>query len=82
MNLDNTEKPTESNKQERTVFVKNLNFSTTEEMLELVFKDANLAGSKPLSAKIVRNQKNQLSKGYGFVEMDSRLGAETAIKKL
>ena len=26
-------------KQERTVFVKNLNFSTTEEMLEQVFKE-------------------------------------------
>lgn len=29
----------EQRKQERTVFVKNLNFSTTEEMLEQIFKE-------------------------------------------
>lgn len=49
----------EGQKQERTVFVKNLNFSTTEEMLEQVFKESK-EGGKPLrmvSCKIVRNTK-------------------------
>jgi RNA recognition motif-containing protein len=30
----------------------------------------------------VRNTKTQLSRGYGFVELDSREAAERAIKKL
>jgi multiple RNA-binding domain-containing protein 1 len=75
----------EQQKQERTVFVKNLNFSTTDEMLEQVFKEISTSGSKPfkiISCKIVRNSKNQLSRGYGFVELDTREAAEKAIKKL
>ena len=74
----------EQQKQERTIFVKNLNFSTTDEMLELVFKEASTA-SHPLtivSCKVVRNTKTQLSRGYGFVELSSREAAESAIKKL
>lgn len=47
----------------------------------MVFKEAKLGG-KIVSCKVVRNSKNQLSKGYGFVEMDSREAAEKAIKKL
>lgn len=56
---DVTKEEDSSHKQERTVFVKNLNFSTTEEMLEQVFKETKEAG-KPLrmiSCKIVRNTK-------------------------
>lgn len=48
----------EQQKQERTLFVKNLNFSTTDEMLEQVFKEA--AADKPfkiVSCKIVRDSK-------------------------
>ena len=30
----------------------------------------------------MRNSKNQLSRGYGFVEVDSREAAERCIKKL
>lgn len=70
----------EQTKQERTLFVKNLNFSTTDQILEAVF----LEGVKPfrvVSCKIVRNAKTQLSRGYGFVELDSRQEAERAIKK-
>ena len=50
---------TEQQKQERTVFVKNLNFSTTDEMLEQVFKEASSAARpfKVISCKIVRNTK-------------------------
>lgn len=73
----------EQRKQERTVFVKNLNFSTTEEMLEQIFKEVQ-EGSKALSmvsCKIVRNSKTQLSRGYGFVEFETREEAEKAMKK-
>ncbi|TNV73771.1 hypothetical protein FGO68_gene13218 [Halteria grandinella] len=70
----------EQTKQERTVFVKNLNFSTNDQLLEAIF----LEGAKPfrvVSCKIVRNTKTQLSRGYGFVELESRAEAERAIKK-
>ena len=65
-------------KEERTVFVKNLNFSTVESVLEEVFKEAG----RVISCKIVRNSQTQLSRGYGFVEMESKQAAEKAIKKL
>eukprot|EP00347_Sterkiella_histriomuscorum_P002356 403368470 len=67
-------------KGERTIFVKNLNFSTVEEQLEQVFKEAKVG--KILSCKIVKNNENQLSRGYGFVELESKEMAEKAIKKL
>ena len=53
-------------------------------MLEQVFKEASTEGKpfKIISCKIVRNTKTQLSRGYGFVELDSREAAERAIKKL
>mgnify|MGYP000913760951 CR=1 FL=1 len=54
----------------KTVFIKNLNFTTTEVMLEALFKNASLKG-KILSTKIVRRSDNQQSKGYGFIEMDT-----------
>lgn len=49
-------------------------------MLETIFKEAKVG--KLLSCKIVRNSENQLSRGYGFVELDSKEAAEKAIKKL
>ena len=64
-----------------TVFVKNLNFNTTETQLEELFRSVNLKG-KILSAKIVRKSEDQKSRGYGFVEMDSTEAAQRAIKKL
>jgi RNA recognition motif-containing protein len=42
---------------EKTVFIKNLNFTTTEEQIEEVFKISNLKG-KVLSVKIVRRSDN------------------------
>jgi len=58
----------------KTVFVKNLNFATTEQQLESLFTHANLK-AKVLSVKIVRRSDNQQSKGYGFVEMETFEGA-------
>jgi RNA recognition motif-containing protein len=42
---------------EKTVFIKNLNFTTTENQIEEIFSNANLKG-KVLSVKIVRNKDN------------------------
>jgi multiple RNA-binding domain-containing protein 1 len=65
-----------------TVFVKNLNFDTSEQKLKEVFENANLK-SKILSVKIVRNKADGLqSQGYGFLEFESEEGAKNAMKKL
>lgn len=66
---------------EKTVFIKNLNFTTTETQVEELFKISNLKG-KILSVKIVRRSDNQQSKGYGFVEMETPESAQRAVKKL
>mmetsp|Transcript_24509 Transcript_24509/g.38016 ORF Transcript_24509/g.38016 Transcript_24509/m.38016 type:complete len:224 (+) Transcript_24509:1545-2216(+) len=73
------EKAEEDGSGEKTVFVKNLNYSTNEAMLEAVFKGANLTIN---SVKIVRRPDNQQSKGFGFVELASPEVAKKAIKKL
>ncbi len=53
-------------------------------MLEQVFKEASTPAHPftIVSCKVVRNAKTQLSRGYGFVELNSRQAAENAIKKL
>lgn len=45
------------NQEKKTVFIKNLNFTTTENQIEEIFNGANLKG-KVLSVKIVRNKDN------------------------
>ena len=66
---------------EKTVFIKNLNFTATEEQIEEAFQAANLK-AKILSVKIVRRPDTNQSRGYGFVEMETAEGATRAIKKL
>ena len=39
-------------------------------------------GGEIKSVKIVRRTDNQQSRGYGFVEVDSKAAAEKAVKKL
>lgn len=46
-----------------------------------MFKNARLGGEVK-SVKIVRRTDNQQSRGYGFVEVDSKAAAEKAVKKL
>lgn len=67
-------------KQQRQIFVKNLNFKTTELELENFFKNAKIGAVR--SVKIVRRSDTQQSRGYGFVEVDSQEAAEKALKKL
>ncbi|KAF3789922.1 putative RNA-binding protein 19 [Nymphaea thermarum] len=67
----------------RSVFVKNLNFSTAEESLRKHFSE-NLKSGNILSAKIKRHIKNgkNLSRGFGFLEFDSFDTAKTACTDL
>ena len=57
-NQSEDEDKVENSSRSKTVFIKNLNFSTNETHLEALFKNANLKG-KILSTKIVRRSDNQ-----------------------
>ena len=48
----------EDNSRTKTVFIKNLNFTTTEAQIETLFQHSNLKG-KVLSVKIIRRSDNQ-----------------------
>ncbi|CAG8486980.1 1639_t:CDS:10, partial [Paraglomus occultum] len=66
-----------------TLFVKNLNFNTTEDELREVFKNAQ--GLKSVRIKMKKDPKNPekyLSMGFGFVEYDSVKNAKNAMKAL
>jgi len=62
----------------RTLFVKNLNFDTTEETIKKVFEKEKLG---KFTIKIVKKP-NKLSSGYGFVEFELLENAQKALKKL
>jgi multiple RNA-binding domain-containing protein 1 len=59
-----------------TLFVKNLNFATTQEALEEHFKQSG----QVKSAKIIKNQ--GMPCGYGFVEFESEKSASKALRNL
>ena len=66
-----------------TVFVKNLNFSTTEDALKDLFTTVGRVKSASIARK--RNSKdpsNPLSMGFGFVEFERPRNAQKAIKRL
>src|SRR6266487_1784100 len=66
-----------------TLFVKNLNFSTTEPGLANVFK--NTPGMKSVKIKMKNDPKNsgaKLSMGFGFIEYDSMKNAKNALKAM
>jgi multiple RNA-binding domain-containing protein 1 len=63
-----------------TLFVKNLNFSTTAESLRNTFK--GISGYRSSRINIKPDSKNPgktLSMGYGFIEFDSKSNAEKAL---
>ncbi|CAG8773830.1 13107_t:CDS:2, partial [Dentiscutata heterogama] len=66
-----------------TLFVKNINFDTTEEELKKVFK--NTSGMKSAKIKMKNDPKNpdkKLSIGFGFVEYDNMKNAKNALKAM
>ncbi|KAJ8906035.1 hypothetical protein NDN08_002535 [Rhodosorus marinus] len=75
-NVENEDRaPDESTK---TIFVKNLNFSTTDEGLHRLFSKKN----KIKSAKIAKRKTDSKSMGYGFVEFEDGSEAMIALKKM
>jgi cold-inducible RNA-binding protein len=60
------------------LYVGNLSYSTTEQELSDMFA----AFGTVISAKIIMDRDTQRSKGFGFVEMESKEESEKAIKEL
>ena len=72
-------------KQEKQIYVKNLNFDTREEQIEAVFREAKVGEVKKVT--VIRRGQNEgehagKSRGYGFVQMDSKESAQKAVKRL
>ncbi|XP_058014288.1 probable RNA-binding protein 19 isoform X3 [Ahaetulla prasina] len=64
-----------------TIFIKNLNFSTTEDTLKEVFSKAGVVRSCTISKKKDKTG-NLLSMGFGFVEYKKPEYAQKAVKQL
>jgi len=64
----------------RTIFVKNLNFETSEQKLTETFETAK--AGKIVSVRIVKNRTTGKSMGYGFVEYATEEAAINCIKTL
>lgn len=62
----------------KKLFVGNLSFQIEDQDLEEVFKEFG----EVVSAKVIINKFNGRSKGFGFVEMASDDGAQSAIEGL
>lgn len=66
-----------------TVFVKNLNFATTEEALRKHFSSCGAIFDVTVAKKMdPKNKGQQLSMGYGFVQFQHKRSAKEAIKEL
>lgn len=61
----------------KKLYVGNLPFSVTEEVLQQIFGEAGTVES----AKVITDRDTGRSKGFGFVEMSSDTEAEEAIRK-
>uniref|UniRef100_A0A1A7X914 Probable RNA-binding protein 19 n=2 Tax=Iconisemion striatum TaxID=60296 RepID=A0A1A7X914_9TELE len=64
-----------------TLFIKNLNFSTTEEKLQEVFSKCGVVKSCNISKKKDKSGKF-LSMGYGFVQYQTAEAAQKALRQL
>ncbi|MBN2062213.1 MAG: RNA-binding protein [Deltaproteobacteria bacterium] len=60
------------------IYVGNLSFDVTEEDLQKIFSEFG----QVVSVKIIMDQYNGRSKGFGFVEMPDRIEANKAIDEL
>uniref|UniRef100_A0A8C4XFY5 RNA binding motif protein 19 n=1 Tax=Erpetoichthys calabaricus TaxID=27687 RepID=A0A8C4XFY5_ERPCA len=83
---DQEEKEEEEEEEEEslpgcTLFIKNLNFSTTEDVLKKTFSKCGVIKSCTISKKKDRSG-NLLSMGYGFVEYKKPESAQKALRQL
>lgn len=69
----------EDSKEDKILYVKNLNFKSSENDLRSIFKE-KFKENDILSVKVIK--KNGLSQGYGFVEFKSQELASKALKLL
>jgi multiple RNA-binding domain-containing protein 1 len=77
--LQEEEDKTEIDAKEKTVYVKNLNFSSTEEGLKDFLRENGYASSIKFLKIITKNGK---SCGYGFIEFNTVDDAEKALRNL
>jgi len=61
----------------KNLYIGNLPYEVTEEDLKTNFSEVG----KVLSVNIIKDKYTGLSRGFGFVEMDTEKDAEEAIKK-
>ncbi|KRX11111.1 hypothetical protein PPERSA_05220 [Pseudocohnilembus persalinus] len=73
------EEENNKNQLSKILYVKNLNFDTTEKALEKHFSEANVGDLR--SVKIVKT-KEGLSSGYGFIEFKNQESIMKCLKKL
>jgi cold-inducible RNA-binding protein len=60
------------------LFVGNLSYETTEEQLNTLFSEAGAVSS----AKIITDRQTGQPRGFGFVEMETKLEGQKAISML
>ena len=60
------------------IYIGNLSFSTTEETLQNKFESFGTIES----ISIIRDKNTQMSKGFGFVEMEDEIAANKAVSSL
>lgn len=60
------------------VYIGNLSFSTTEETLQNKFESFGQISS----VSVIRDKNTQMSKGFGFVEMEDEIAANKAVSSL
>ncbi len=60
------------------IYIGNLSFSTTEETLQNKFESFGTIET----VSIIRDKNTQMSKGFGFVEMEDEIAANKAVSSL
>lgn len=62
----------------KKIYAGNLNYATTEETLENLFSKFG----QVISSTIIRDSATNLSKGFGFIEMEDDNAAKSAVASL
>lgn len=67
--------------EERTIYIKNLNFLTTKKTLRDLFEKIGILRSCTIVKKKIKNKKVTFNSGYGFIEFSKHIYAKKAIQK-